>query len=221
MMMAAGVGAVGSLAGGLLGSSAAKKQIEAMREAIEYQKQKDAQTRNDLAPYRKFGADQLGDLSGWLDSDESNPMSFLDPGYDFRRNEGMKGITGNAGTAGLLQSGDTLRGIQQYGQNLASNEYGNAFNRRIQEGQFRQGMAGMGQNAAVSGGYLANQGAANVGNLTADTDWGGPEKVWGDAITGVAGAGSNAFARMGGRGMASAVMPKPPSGSDFNAWFGP
>lgn len=189
---------LGAGLGGMFGSSAAKDQIRAMREAIEYQKQKDAQTRADLAPYRDFGGTQLNALSGWLNDPNKQPSSYLDPGYGFRRSEGMKGVTGNAATAGLLQSGDTLRGLEQYGQGLASEEYGNAFNRWLQEGGFRQGLAGMGQNAAVSGGYLANQGAANIGNLYANTDWGGPKRVWGDVLSGMGGMGGNAFSRMFG-----------------------
>lgn len=195
MMIAAGIGAVGSIAGGLLGSSGSKKQIEMFRQALEYQKKKDAQTRTDLAPYRDFGGQQLNAFTGWLDDPSKRPDAYLDPGYNFRRDQGNIGITNNAATSGLLQSGDTLRGLTQYGQDASSQEYNNAFNRYLGEGNFRQSNALMGQNAAVSGGQLANQGAANVGNITANNDWGGPQKVWGDVATGVGGMAGNALAR--------------------------
>lgn len=193
-------GGVGSAIGGMFGSSAAEAQIQAMREAIEYQKQQDALTRKELKPYVDFGTEQLGVYDNWLSDPNVNPMSMMDPGYEFRRSEGMKGLTGNAATSGMLQSGDTLRGIQRYGQDLASSEYGNAFNRWLQKGQFLRDNAGVGSDAALRVGALANQGAANVGNMTADTDWGAPDKVWGDVATGLGGVGANALMRFGGMG---------------------
>jgi hypothetical protein len=52
-----------------------------------------------------------------------------DPGYAFRMSEGMKGLERSAAARGGLLSGSALKGIQRYGQDLASQEYQNAFNR--------------------------------------------------------------------------------------------
>jgi hypothetical protein len=52
-----------------------------------------------------------------------------DPGYAFRMAEGMKGLERSAAARGGLLSGSALKGIQRYGQDLASQEYQNAFNR--------------------------------------------------------------------------------------------
>jgi hypothetical protein len=52
-----------------------------------------------------------------------------DPGYAFRLSEGMKALDRTAASRGGLLSGATLKGAQQYGQGLASQEYQNAFNR--------------------------------------------------------------------------------------------
>jgi hypothetical protein len=60
------------------------------------------------------------------------PANFLanqDPGYAFRMSEGMKGLERSAAARGGLLSGSALKGIQRYGQDLASQEYQNAFNR--------------------------------------------------------------------------------------------
>lgn len=191
----AAAGVAGSVAGGLLSSSGANKNNNMTRQALEYQKLKDAQTRADLAPYRQFGGEQLNAFSGWLNDGSKRPEAYLDPGYQFRRDQGNIGIANNAATSGMLQSGDTLRGLTQYGQDASSQEYNNAFNRYIGEGNFRQSNAIMGQNAAVSGGQLANQGAANVGNITANNDWGGVDKTWANVASGLGGMGANAFAR--------------------------
>jgi type II secretory pathway pseudopilin PulG len=52
-----------------------------------------------------------------------------DPGYGFRMSEGMKALERSAAARGGLLSGATLKGVQRFGQDLASQEYQNAFNR--------------------------------------------------------------------------------------------
>lgn len=52
-----------------------------------------------------------------------------EPGYQFRMNEGMRGVEGGAAARGGLLSGAALKAIQKYGQNFASNEYQNAYAR--------------------------------------------------------------------------------------------
>jgi len=74
-----------------------------------------------------------------------------DPGYAFRQSEGMKALERSAAARGLLQSGPTLKGIQRFGQESASQEYGNAFNRYQIERNARlnplQSLMGAGQTA--------------------------------------------------------------------------
>ena len=189
------IGVAGSVAGGVLGSSGAKNQVKASQEAIAYQKMRDEQNQRNFQPYLKFGGEQLNSLNSWLDDPNNNPMSHLDPGYEFRRDQGNKGITANAGTAGLLQSGDTLRGLTQYGQDMSSQEYNNAFGRYLNEGRFKQGLANTGLEAAGGIAGFLNQGAANVGNITANTDYAAPQQTWADAAGGIGGMAGNAFAR--------------------------
>ncbi|WP_460988761.1 hypothetical protein, partial [Staphylococcus aureus] len=55
--------------------------------------------------------------------------NWKDPGYDFRWAEGNKLLQGRAAAQGDLLSGPTLKAIANYGQNAASQEYSNAFNR--------------------------------------------------------------------------------------------
>jgi hypothetical protein len=52
-----------------------------------------------------------------------------DPGYAFRLSEGLKGMNATAAARGGLLSGNALRAGQEYGQQLGSQEYQNAFNR--------------------------------------------------------------------------------------------
>jgi len=50
-----------------------------------------------------------------------------DPGYAFRLSEGMKQLGHQAAGRGGLVSGQTLKGLQDYDQDAASQEYNNAF----------------------------------------------------------------------------------------------
>ena len=53
----------------------------------------------------------------------------VDPGYEFRRREGLRAIENSALASGMGRSGSTLRGLTRYGQELGSEEFMNAFNR--------------------------------------------------------------------------------------------
>jgi hypothetical protein len=92
-----------------------------------------------------------------------------DPGYAFRLKEGMNALNNQAAARGGLISGNALRAAQKYGQDMASQEYGNAFNRYQIERNARlaplQSLAGVGQTTASQLGQFGATNAANVGNM--------------------------------------------------------
>jgi hypothetical protein len=92
-----------------------------------------------------------------------------DPGYQFRLKEGMQGLERSAASRGGLLSGGTLKGIQRYGQDMASQEYTNAFNRYQAErtGTLNplQSLAGVGQSTANTLGTMGMNYANQVGEL--------------------------------------------------------
>jgi hypothetical protein len=92
-----------------------------------------------------------------------------DPGYAFRMSEGMKALERSAAARGGLLSGATLKGTQRFGQDLASQEYQNAFNRYQAEraGTLNpfQALAGTAQSGANVLGQQAGQYGANVSNI--------------------------------------------------------
>jgi len=98
-----------------------------------------------------------------------------DPGYAFRLSEGMKALDRTAASRGGLLSGATLKGAQQYGQGLASQEYQNAFNRfqteRTNTLAPLQSLAGVGQSATQQAQQAAQNyatgGAGTLGTLGA------------------------------------------------------
>lgn len=82
----------------------------------------------------------------------------LDPGYQFRLDQGSKAVTNAAGASGMRNSGATLKALTRYGQDYASNEYGNIINRLA-------GAAGTGQTATNTVAGLGAGTAANIGNI--------------------------------------------------------
>jgi hypothetical protein len=93
-----------------------------------------------------------------------------DPGYAFRQSEGMKALERSAAARGNLLSGSTLKGVQRFGQDLASQEYQNAFNRYQTERAAKlnplQSLMGAGQSASnVMTGATGQFGQNEASNL--------------------------------------------------------
>ena len=133
-----------SLFGSNAASKAAREQAAAADRAAELQRQQFERQVELQEPFREAGLkgqNRLLELLG-LSEDKTAPgygkyatAEFgmdkfkADPGYAFRMSEGMKALERSAAARGGLLSGATLKGTQRYGQDLASQEYQNAFNR--------------------------------------------------------------------------------------------
>lgn len=91
-----------------------------------------------------------------------------DPGYEFRMAEGQKALERSAAARGGLQSGGTLKALGRYGQDYASNEYSNAYNRFNADRDRRfnrlSSLAGGGQTASQNVGNAAQAYGQNAGN---------------------------------------------------------
>lgn len=62
-----------------------------------------------------------------------------DPSYAFRQAEGQKALEHGAAARGKLLSGEQFKGLSDFNSNLASQEYGNWYNRFLQQSNFNQG----------------------------------------------------------------------------------
>jgi hypothetical protein len=119
-----------------------------------------------------------------------------DPGYEFRRAEGMRAIERSAAARGGALSGGALRETERFGQGLASQEYQNAFDRYNtgQTNTFNRlaSLAGVGQTSnAATGQAGSNFANAATGISQADaTNQGNAILAAGNArASGYAGAG--------------------------------
>jgi hypothetical protein len=186
-VIAAGVGAVGSIGGGLIASSGAKKasraQLQAAQSAEQTQREMFERQVQLQEPFRQAGMtaqDQImqllgigGDASAEGYGSMARPFGQTDfeadPGYAFRQAEGMRALERSAAARGNLLSGNTLKGIQRFGQDLASQEYQNAFNRFQVERAARlnplQSLMGAGQSAANVMTGATGQAAQNIGQM--------------------------------------------------------
>lgn len=184
-VLGAGAGLVGS-------SKAASAQQDAANQANATQLQMYNQQRADLAPYSAAGTEGLNALRTYLgvggDKTAANYGGFnqrfgmdqftTDPGYAFRLAEGQKALDRQAAARGGLISGGALKAAGRYGQDYASNEYTNAFNRFMSQKEAeragygdltRIGQASAAGTAAAAGQYgtAAAQNLANAGQAQA------------------------------------------------------
>lgn len=124
-----------------------------------------------------------------------------EPGYEFRVGEGMRALERSAAAKGLLGSGGFGRKAIRYGQDYASQEYQNVYNRianiaglgQVSAGQGAQnalyggqGMAGAAGNAGAYGamGAMGSGNAwASAFNQAAQLPWGDMKWPWGKKET--------------------------------------
>lgn len=172
--------AIGSLTGAnkqaKAATQAANTQLEASREATKVQKDMYDQTRKDLMPYADAGRGSLSQLmgqmgpNGYFNKTYNGQDIYSDPSYQFRLNEGLDAVQSGAAAQGGLLSGATLKALQGYGQDMASQEYQNAYNRfnADQTNRYNRlsNIVGLGQNAAAQQGNAGMQTAQAVANNT-------------------------------------------------------
>lgn len=222
---AAGIIGAASVGSAVMGSSAAKKaanaQAKSAAAANALEKQMFDKQVELNEPFRQAGMagqNRILDFMGLSDrtgaegfgkyaKDFSMAGFEADPGYDFRFKEGMKALNNSMASRGLGISGAAIKGAQRYGQDMASQEYQNAFNRyqvnRANQLNPLQSLSGAGQTAAgtisnAAGGYGARAGEnlLQAGNARASGYIGSA-----NAISGAISGGLNAAAGMFGGGI--------------------
>jgi hypothetical protein len=193
---------------------AAKIQASAADRAALLEKEMYDISREDLAPYREQGYTALKDIEGMKPflTAQFGPAQFeqyLDPSMAFRQRLGEQSTARMANVGGGALSGNTLRALTDYGQNLASTEYGSAFDRfQTERGNIYNtlaNIAGMGQNAVNTG---VSAGQTYAGQRTALTTGAGAAQAAG--VVGAANAYSGAAQNVGNMAYMQAMM-RPPA----------
>jgi gas vesicle protein len=188
------------------------QQLAQTAEGLAFQRQMYEQTRADFAPYRESGVANINQLNtllgiggntgaadyGRFKTADFTPEQFLanqDPGYGFRMSEGLKAVDRQAAARGGIISGNALKASQAFGQDMASQEYGNAFNRyQTVRGNtlqpFQMGAAAGQSAAAMQGQANANFGSAGAQALGANSAAYG---AFGQGASGIYGNAGNAM----------------------------
>lgn len=168
--------------------------------------------QNRLLEYLGIGGSAGAKDYGKYASGEFTPEQFLanqDPGYGFRFSEGQKAVDRQAAARGGLISGNALKATQAFGQEAASQEYTNAFNRfqvsRNATLSPYQGLQGVGFNAAtgMANAYdrFGDRSIGAIGGYGATA--GGATSAYGSNTANLAGTyGSNVSNIYGARGTA-------------------
>ncbi len=197
-LIGAGTGAFGSIFGANKQADAAKQaaqlQAQSAANSLDFQKQQFATEQQNLAPWLQAGKGALSTLSGLTSTPGQGLLQGFNqqfqaptaqqaaatPGYQFQLQQGQNAIQNSAAARGGLVSGNAATGLDQYSQGLASENYGNTYNRAMQEylnsanifntnqtNQYNRlaGLAGTGQNAATMLGQEGQAAAQNVGNI--------------------------------------------------------
>jgi hypothetical protein len=190
-MVAAGVGAAASIGSGIMASNASKKaskvQVAASEKAdasnermLERQiglqepfRQGGLTAQNEIMQYLGIGGDKnapgYGSLAKSFDELYGGDKFQQDPGAQFRQSESLKALERSAAARGNLLSGATMKGITRFSQDLASQEYQNAFNRYQVERSAKlnplQSLMGSGQSATnVMTGNVGQAGQNEMSN---------------------------------------------------------
>jgi len=92
-----------------------------------------------------------------------------DPGWQFRMKEGLKAIERSAASKGTLLTGGTLKDLNSWAQDTASNEYDKVYNRALREYQQAYGIFGNNQaNQFGRLNALSQSGLTAAGNVNAN-----------------------------------------------------
>lgn len=163
--------------------SAGAVQAEAASTASDLAEKMYEESKERLSPFVSAGTGTINNLSSLMSSGgglydtgftASDFENYKDPSYDWRVEQGQNALASQAAAAGNYGSGNMGTALVDYGQNAASQEYQNAYNRYMNSqntlfdrlynmsalgSNAASGLSTLGANTAASQGEYATQGA--------------------------------------------------------------
>lgn len=171
---AIGSAAISASASGSAGDTIAGANFAAIPQVQATQSANVASIQGNEAPYVAAGQTGVaglaaGEAPGGQFSNTFNLSDLqVDPGYQFDLQQGNLAVQRSAAAGGTLNSGGTLKSLDNYTTGLASNEVSNAYNRFMgtQTQQYNQlyQLAGLGQTGVNQVNYAQNNQANTVSN---------------------------------------------------------
>ena len=206
--------------GGLLGSKKERKAYKRAQRTMERLVAEGKAVAKEIDPWGEYRADYAKQLNEILSGERDFQT---DPGYQFRVAEGERATERAAASRGGRMSGGVLAELQERGQGVASQEYGNIIGRLMElsgayasqavaAGQVRAGMttqgltgvaeAQIGQGFAKSRGIASHFSGVEATNYTLwsrfDPGMSGAQQTGSGASTGMSGGGGMGGGMMGG-----------------------
>lgn len=163
----------GALISAYMGNQAANKAAGAQEDAANISSQTQMNMFNteqaNEQPYMQAGSDALTQLNGQM-STLNQPFTMSqfqeDPGYQFNLSQGLGAVQSSAAAQGHMLSSGELGNASNYAQSMASNEFGNAYNRYMNTNQQTynklMGLVQVGQAGASNTNAAAMNTANNV-----------------------------------------------------------
>lgn len=150
---------------------AGMQEDDANEEARKAMLQATGRAESALQPYSQMGLGAQQQLAGNL-SEGFNPGDLTsDPGYQFRLQQGLDAQQKALAAQGLGSSGQAVKAATEYGQGMAATEYGNAYDRWLQQNQQLGGLGSQGMGAAQAlGGIYGDTGNVQAAYGLADAE---------------------------------------------------
>ena len=175
----AALGLVGASKQASAANNAAALQANEAQQSLDFQKQQYNTEQQQLAPWLQAGTQALGELNGGQLPAFQAPTGATeqnDPGYQFRLQQGKAALDNSAAAKGGVLGGNEATALEQYGQNYASNEYSNVYNRAMNNyntnvlGPYNRlsALANVGQQAQASGAQQGQAAASNIAGINAN-----------------------------------------------------
>jgi len=171
------------------------------------------QQRADQQPWLDAGHNALTQLASGTGAGGQFTKTFTgadlasDPGYQFRLDQGNQAIERSAAARGGLLSGAAAKALTRYSQGVASDEYGNAYNRfnNDQSTQYNRlaSLAGVGQAATNQVGQAGQNAYGTIANAGQNTSNAAQNNLTGAGNARASGyvAGANALTGAIGQGV--------------------
>lgn len=221
------IAGIGSIASGIIGSNAANNaaqlQYQASQNALalqkqqfDWQKQQYGALQQNFQPFITAGQGATNTLSQLANGNTSS--FFTSPDYQFAQSFGQQGLTNYENAQGMGLSGGALKDVASFNQGLATQQYGNYFNRLMQIAQLGSGAAG---SAGGVGSNMSNSLSGAANSMANTTMAGGQAQASG--VVGGANAWTGAIGNGVNNSLFAAALGNNPSAykmNGFNGLFG-
>ena len=197
LLGSAGLGASGSILGGIFGGNAAGKQAAAIRDAAETARRTalelDDRQRADMAPFRNLGVQAGPTLMGLLDgSTDVSQYLQASPLFNFQSEMGERNINRQLAARGMYNSGAGLETLAMFNKGLVAEEGSRIYDRLFGVTQLGANAAARTATNTASTGQtlaqLATQSGAQLGQAYANQG-----NAYGSGIAGAFGTAGNAL----------------------------